>query len=409
MNKQQTNVNEKIGKTAIAMGLAQELGMDTPFKAISGSEVFSLEMSKTEVLTQALRSSMGIRINEETEVIEGEVVEVNISIGSSGEKTGRITFCTTEMETVYDCGGKMIEQLSALKISAGDVISIDKGSGKVQKLGRSFSRSRDYDTMSAQTRFVQCPEGELIKRKETVHTLTLHEVDVINSRQQGFLALFAGDTGEIKPEIRDQIDHKIAEWREEGRANIVPGVLFIDEVHMLDIECFSFLNRALESDLAPILVVATNRGITTIRGTDYKSPHGIPLDLLDRLMIVSTEDYTPDQLRQILSVRCEEEDVEMTPDALELLTRIAQETSLRYAIQTIITSSLVASKRKSSDGVGIEDIKRVYSLFVDVKRSTQFLLDYQNEFLFNDLNDDDDVSSEEDDDDEEEDKDKMES
>ena len=31
---------------------------------------------------------------------------------------------------------------------------------------------------------------------------------------------------------------------------------------MLDIECFSFLNRALESDLAPILIMATNRGIT---------------------------------------------------------------------------------------------------------------------------------------------------
>ena len=39
-------------------------------------------------------------------------------------------------------------------------------------------------------------------------------------------------------------------------------VLFIDEVHMLDIECFSFLNRALESDMAPILIMATNRGIT---------------------------------------------------------------------------------------------------------------------------------------------------
>jgi len=62
------------------------------------------------------------------------------------------------------------------------------------------------------------------------------------------LALFSGDIGEIKPEVRDQIDQKVAEWREEGRAEIVPGVLFIDEVHMLDIECFSYLNRALESD-----------------------------------------------------------------------------------------------------------------------------------------------------------------
>ena len=49
----------------------------------------------------------------------------------------------------------------------------------------------------------------------------------------------------------------------------MPGVLFIDEVHMLDIECFSFLNRALESDKAPVVILATNRGITNIRGTSY--------------------------------------------------------------------------------------------------------------------------------------------
>lgn len=81
-----------------------------------------------------------------------------------------------------------------------------------------------------------------------VHNVTLHDVDVINSRAQGFMALFSGETGEIGQEIREQINQKIASWREEGKADIIPGVLFIDEVHMLDIECFSFLNRALESE-----------------------------------------------------------------------------------------------------------------------------------------------------------------
>lgn len=386
------------------MGLAQELGEDTPFTTMSGSEVFSLEMSKTEALTQAFRKSIGIRILEETEVIEGEVVEIQVDTAIGGEKTkgkggmektGRLTLCTTEMETVYDLGTKMIDALTKEKVSAGDVITIDKASGKITKLGRSFTRSRDYDAMGSQTRFVQAPEGELQKRKEVVHTVSLHEIDVINSRQQGFLALFTGDTGEIKGEVREQIDHKVAEWREEGRATIVPGVLFIDEVHMLDMECFSFLNRALESDMAPVLVIATNRGISKIRGTDYKSPHGIPLDLLDRLMIVSTVPYEREEIHQILKVRCEEEDVEMSDDALELLTRIGMETSLRYAIQMVIAASLAAEKRKSSE-VEIEDIKRVYTLFVDVKRSTQFLMEYQNEFMFNELNE---GGSENDDDD----------
>ena len=92
------------GKTAIAMGMAQALGEDTPFTSMAGSEIFSLEMSKTEALTQAFRRSIGVRIMEETDIIEGEVVEIQTDQPNAGEataeKTGRVTLCTTEMETV---------------------------------------------------------------------------------------------------------------------------------------------------------------------------------------------------------------------------------------------------------------------------------------------------------------------
>merc|ERR1711981_1403443 len=203
----------------------------------------------------------------------------------------------------------MIDCLQTEKVSSGDVITIDKATGKISKLGRSFTRSRDFDAMGAMTKFVQCPEGELQKRKEVVHTVTLHEIDVINSRQQGFMALFAGDTGEIKSEVRDQINQKVADWREQGKAEIIPGVLFVDECHMLDIECFSSLNRALECELAPVVVMATNRGITKIRGTDYESPHGLPIDLLDRCLIIPTKPYGESEVKHILKIRCEEEDV----------------------------------------------------------------------------------------------------
>ncbi|GKE41477.1 RuvB-like protein 2, partial [Tanacetum coccineum] len=165
----------------------------------------------------------------------------------------------------------------------------------------------------------------------------------MNSRTQGFLALFTGDTGEIRAEVREEINTKVAEWREEGKAEIIPVVLFIDEVHMLDIECFSFLNRALENEMAPILV-ATNRGITTIQGTNYKSPHGIPIDFLDRLLIISTQPYTEDDIRKILDIRCQKEDVDISDDAKVLLSKIGVETSLRYAIN-LITSAALACRR----------------------------------------------------------------
>lgn len=264
----------------------------------------------------------------------------------------------------------MIDSMTKEKVMAGDVISIDKASGKITKLGRSYTRSRDYDAMGADTKFVQCPDGELQQRREVVHTVSLHEIDVINSRTQGFLALFSGDTGEIRSEVREQINTKVAEWKEEGKATIVPGVLFIDEVHMLDIECFSYINRALEDELAPIVIMASNRGNTQIRGTDYRSPHGLPLDFLDRVVIISTHSYSPDEIQQILSIRAQEEEIDVSADALKLLTKIGQEAGLRYASNLITTSYLLAQKRRAA-AVDINDVQRSFQLFYDPTRSVK--------------------------------------
>ena len=64
--------------------MAQSLGADVPFTMIAASEVFSLSMSKTEALTQAFRRSIGVRIKEETELIEGQVVEIQIDRSLTG-------------------------------------------------------------------------------------------------------------------------------------------------------------------------------------------------------------------------------------------------------------------------------------------------------------------------------------
>jgi len=63
---------------------------------------------------------------------------------------GKLTLKTTEMETIYDLGVKMIESMQKEKVQAGDVVAIDKASGRITKLGRSFARSRDYDAMGKQ-------------------------------------------------------------------------------------------------------------------------------------------------------------------------------------------------------------------------------------------------------------------
>ena len=193
------------------------------------------------------------------------------------------------MESIYDIGPKMIEMLNKEQVIAGDIISIDKLTGRVTKLGRSMQTAQELQILGVQTKLLPQPTGELQKRRQVEHVVTLHDMDVINSRSQGFLALFSGDTGEISPEVREQVDTKIALWKEENRCVINSGVLFIDECHILTMEAFSFLNRVLESDVSPVIVFATNRGMTKIRNSDYISPFGVPMDLLDRMLIINTE------------------------------------------------------------------------------------------------------------------------
>lgn len=74
----------RYGTLTLPVGMAQTLGSDVPFTMIAGSEVFSLSMSKTEALTQAIRRSIGVRIKEETEIIEGEIVEIQIDRSLTG-------------------------------------------------------------------------------------------------------------------------------------------------------------------------------------------------------------------------------------------------------------------------------------------------------------------------------------
>ena len=64
------------GKTAIALAISAELGPKVPFCPMVGSEVYSTEVKKTEILMENFRREIGIRIKETKEVWEGEVTEI---------------------------------------------------------------------------------------------------------------------------------------------------------------------------------------------------------------------------------------------------------------------------------------------------------------------------------------------
>ena len=63
--------------------MAKSLGEETPFTMLAGSEIFSLEMSKTEALTQAFRKSIGKlyrqtdSLNIDSSLFFGEISRIN--------------------------------------------------------------------------------------------------------------------------------------------------------------------------------------------------------------------------------------------------------------------------------------------------------------------------------------------
>lgn len=377
------------GKTALAIAIARELGEDTPFTIMNASEIYSTELKKTEILTQAIRKSLGVRIKQRRTVYEGVVKDMKLKVARSRfnpyavmPREAQITLATKDDERTLNVGDAIAAQLMKMNIRKGDVIWIDAETGEISRVGRAkgIEGEKTYDVDVV--RQVEVPSGQVKKEKDITFTVTLHDLDLnIAAQSISITALFSFFTErEINQDIRKQVDKLVKDMVSKGEAELIPGVLFIDDVHMLDIEAFSFLTKALESDLAPILILATNRGITKIRGTDMESPHGMPLDLLDRLLIIPTRPYNRDEIKEIIKIRADEIDVKLDEKALELLTKLGVENSLRYSVQ-LLEPSLVIAQKKGRDVVMPEDVEEASKLFSDTKRSVNYVKEYENLLL----------------------------
>ncbi|CAL8335562.1 unnamed protein product [Lota lota] len=381
------------GKTALALAMAQELGNKVPFCPMVGSEVYSTEIKKTEVLMENFRRAIGLRIKETKEVYEGEVTELTpcetenpmggygktISHVVIGLRTGKGTKQLKLDPSIY-------ESLQKERVEVGDVIYIEANSGAVKRQGRCDTFATEFDLEAEE--YVPLPKGDVHKKKEIIQDVTLQDLDVANARPQGgqdilsmMGQLMKPKKTEITDKLRTEINKVVNRYIDQGVAELVPGVLFVDEVHMLDIECFTYLHRALESAIAPIVVFASNRGNCLIRGTDdISSPHGIPLDLLDRVMIIRTLMYTPQEMKQIIKIRAQTEGISVSEEALTHLGEVGTKTTLRYAVQ-LLTPAHLLGRVQGKEGVEREQVEEINELFYDAKSSAKILQDQHLKFM----------------------------
>ncbi|KNZ54589.1 ruvB-like helicase 1 [Puccinia sorghi] len=357
------------GKTALALAMAQELGPKVPFCPMVGSEVYSNEVKKTEVLMENFRRAIGLRVKETKEVYEGEVTELTPAetenpLSAYGKTISHVVVSlkTAKGTKQLRLDPSIFDSIQQERVTVGDVIYIEANTGAVKRVGRSDVFATEFDLEAEE--YVPLPKGEVHKKKEIVQDVTLHDLDMANARPQGGQDIMSV-MGQIVKGRRTEVTDKL---REE--INKV--------VHMLDIESFTYLNRALESAISPHVILATNRGMCTIRGTENElgsgsassegivAPHGIPVDLLDRCMIVRTVPYNREERKTILSLRAKVEDLKVDEAALDRLADRAMETSLRYALQ-LLTPSAILGTISGQEGIKLEDVGETDNLFMDAK------------------------------------------
>ncbi|KAI5332845.1 hypothetical protein L3X38_022974 [Prunus dulcis] len=83
---------------------------------------------------------------------------------------------------------------------------------------------------------------------------------------------------------------------------------------------------------------------------------------------------------------------EMSEVAKHLLTKIGVDASLRYAIH-LITASALACQSGREILWRWRILTEVYHLFLDVKRSTQYLMEYHSQYMFSEEGDEDDTNA----------------
>ncbi|GMY19861.1 ruvB-like protein 1 [Fagus crenata] len=185
--------------------------------------------------------------------------------------------------------------------------------------------------------YVSLPKREVHKKKEIVQDVTLHDLDAANARPQGgqdILSLMGQMMKPRKTEITDKLRQEINK----------------------------VVNRYIDE------------------GTDMNCPHGIPIDLLDRLVIIRTRTYDVADMIQILAIRSSVENLVIDDESLAYLGDICQRASLRHAVQLLSPSSIVA-KIKEHDKICKVDIEEVSALYLDAKSSARLLEEHQEKYI----------------------------
>ncbi|KAG0434262.1 RuvB-like helicase 2 [Dictyocoela muelleri] len=325
-----------------------------PINIISGTRISNyFNHNNTDLyqlsnfIIQELRRSTAIRIIDKTVVIEGEVVDLDLD----GLK--KITLKTSEMESVFEIGDKMINEIEKLQILPGDIVRIKKNSGEIIKVGSTKISEYTFDS-----EIMKCPEGELMSLVEDEKLITLYELDTANKTvDQNHLNTFKSSRNDsfIDFDTRNDVDKKVEDWIYEGICEVSPGVLIIDEAEYLDEKIIEIIYNLTELAFAPAIIISINDEKLN------KNKSDVLKRIMSNSMVIQTEKYSDDEFLEILKIKVDEENIEIEDKGILKLVEISKKNSLIYGINLIKLLKVEFEDKKVSEN----DLKIIIEMFDD--------------------------------------------
>ena len=344
------------GKSALGYALKQELGPKIPFvKAVPAELIHFSE----DALITFCRRAIGLKVRETKDVFEGEVVELTIHEVPFAQMDNpddaykaishiSLTLKSSKGTRQIELDPMMYDTINKAQISIGDLIYFEANSGAIKRLGKSDAYKHVYD-LEFDT-YLPLPKGEVCTRKEVVQDLVLLDLDIAAANPElgnDLISLVAKVTLshvprriEITETIRERVDDMVDKLLddEQSTVELIPGVLFIDDAHLLDQKSWISILRMLRLRVCPVIVMAANNSI-------YQNAD---ITVLDQCQTTKITDYSLEDLREILRVRSKAEQIVLSDDPLNELSKIAKEVNLNYALNLLSLLKVFMHTSKST-------------------------------------------------------------
>lgn len=211
-------------------------------------------------LLQQIRSSVTVKMKETKNIYEGEVTELQIT-----DSDIYMSIKTLKGSKSLRLSHTLLSVIENEKISTGDIVYIECGSGLIKRLGRSESFAQDCDIESE--KYIPLPKGNVFRTREVVQEMSLHDLDTASTKPNAgevglLLNMVSVDFKVINDDLMDEVDKTVRRYVDNGNCEVCEEIVVVEDGEYLSEECVRFMRFVSERKYCPFIFVKIEEGFS---------------------------------------------------------------------------------------------------------------------------------------------------